>query len=408
MLKKNMEATEAFLYFILLKEAWPAAAKNFIPQINFSESSIYDIYNKYIQKFQPNTLSKKINLMLVQLAENLPELSLDERISLFEEAIHYRSESLPLIYSRYITFMARFGHDDHILLEICNRFKDFSGNAWDKNCEYGWLYYIALLLRNKEEHYASKILKKFIYTYGPYKISSFPHIANFAKKCGIRTHLISDSSFLFDYMQNLNGEKILKKYLLNKRIAVVGSSFLEINQNNGNKIDSNDIIIRVNHTPHPDYYSDFGKKTSIITYGLSSKINFYIPEDSIFAIEIEGIERHPLSKYNIKKFVKLAKLNKIIFPSLKSIYEIMSLSSYTQFSSGIMTIAYFEHITKSLTYENIYGFTHLLNGDYTQYGELPQYHFYAARSDDPRGNTLFHAHSLKREREFLKKILWKG
>lgn len=208
-------------------------------------------------------------------------------------------------------------------------------------------------------------------------------------------------------MQNLNGENILRKCLLNKKIAIVGSSFLEINQNNGYKIDSNDIIIRVNHTPHPDYYSDFGKKTSIIIYGLSNKTNFYIPEDSIFAIEIEGIERHPFSKYSIKKFVKLAKSNKIIFPSLESIYETMSLSPYTQFSSGIMAIAYLAHITKSLTYENIYGFTHLLNDNYTQYGDLPQYHFYAARSDDPRGNTLFHAHSLKREREFLKKILWK-
>ena len=401
--REQAEAIEGLLYFILLRELWPEAAQSFVPRIGFSPDSIADIRNQYICNVQPRALQKRVSAMLVQMAEGLVELPLVDRIALFEEAVRPRAESMSWMYSKYIIFLTRYGHDDELLLQVCSRFENLGQNVWDSDCAWAWVCYLALLLRKGEEKSASKLLALYVAKHGLKKIAAFPRLALFARDLGFRTPDIAASASLMELGRTSAEERVLERYLAGKTVAVVGSSPLELGRGRGEEIDSHDIVVRVNILPQPEYLSDFGQKTSIFVKNLSQTVDFPKLGAADLILGMEGLERHFFSPRAISGFTGIARdnSNSLVFPPLGRLQALLRRSPFTQFSSGVLAATYLKDLVPRLTRANLFGFTHFLDGETRQYGDLNQHHYFCVRPQETLGNSLFQRHSLKREREFL-------
>lgn len=126
------------------------------------------------------------------------------------------------------------------------------------------LIYISCLLDTKQNEFAQIALKDYIRDFGLQHIEELFPVALLADSLGFSNEDIKKASKIYKAFDKYTSEKAFEKYVKDKTIAIVGNSPEIIGKNQGEEIDSRDIVIRMNSFVLKDeYIKDTGKRTDI-------------------------------------------------------------------------------------------------------------------------------------------------
>ena len=151
------------------------------------------------------------------------------------------------------------------------------------------------------------------------------------------------------------------KHLLEKNdvdFCIIGNSPKELGKGNGKKIDSHKLVLRFNDfSTSPDFYKDYGRKTSVWIRGSNDK-NIYTMEEKkkhIRSFDLTVIRAKRDWSNDFRAYMKANKLPLFIFPIN---YEI-ELSRKLKFSpsTGLLALYYIRKNFGRIEESRIYGFS---------------------------------------------------
>ena len=127
------------------------------------------------------------------------------------------------------------------------------------------LIYAQALLETGQTDFAKEALLEYFKLYGTTHLHEFLPLSSFARKIGIHNELTEKAADLFELMEK--NQHFFSNYLKDKTIAIVGNAPTELQTNNGTKIDSHDIVIRMNaFSTEINFKKDYGNKTNIYVH----------------------------------------------------------------------------------------------------------------------------------------------
>lgn len=240
-----------------------------------------------------------------------------------------------------------------------------------------------------------KALKKYYRKYKHDKIYQCLKLSDFACRNGYKNEKLQQSAFIYRQLcQNIE-KQVFETYLKSKtNISIVGNSGRELGKNQGQKIDSSDIIVRFNNYPE-NYEKDYGSKCNVWLRGWGNKgeisdknlenLDFVIFGPNLFA---QTVPEHIIEWLynNIKKYPE-----KISFIKPEDYEEIFTKYKVSYPTNGFISIYY---LSKFIDKSNIkiYGFSFL-----DEDGKEDNTHYY-----DNKCNIV--GHTIDEERKVLRKL----
>ncbi|MCV3376282.1 glycosyltransferase family 29 protein [Campylobacter sp. IFREMER_LSEM_CL2151] len=147
----------------------------------------------------------------------------------------------------------------------------------------------------------------------------------------------------------------LRKYLHQKRIAVVGNSPCELNKNRGEEIDSHDVVIRFNNfSSNLKFHRDYGVKTNIwvVTPALNSIFHKSSLKDFDYVVAPICNRKLPLDQYKV--------LSNWLYAGVK-ITRIQCINYLVEYDIRVMSLGLImiNYILDKIKYNelNFYGFS---------------------------------------------------
>lgn len=166
---------------------------------------------------------------------------------------------------------------------------------------------------------------------------------------------------------------VIQKYCFNKDIAIIGNSSNLLNKKCGNHIDKYDVVVRINYGPLfiDKYYEFIGKKTDIISYGMTQLhtalqiSNLRKPKFNLFPIRLD---------HNEIDYKKYNGFSNPVFSSREHYLELKSNFGNFKPSTGAATINYF---LKNIDFKSLhlYGFDFFENESKTTRNPLGSYYY---------------------------------
>jgi hypothetical protein len=188
------------------------------------------------------------------------------------------------------------------------------------------------------------------------EISEWLPVAHLAYINGIQSEDIELSAELFIRIKenSKNIKNNLLDYCKDKTVAIICNGPQEQGTGNGVKIDSHDIVVRLNsYKINEEYVNDYGRKVSIEAIctpqsRVSPNVDFCILSMGLYFERMEGKEMRESIKNN--PHIKVMAFDMSEFTELQNKYNIHRPST------GLRTIYYFKKILNiDLSHSNIYG-----------------------------------------------------
>lgn len=127
-----------------------------------------------------------------------------------------------------------------------------------------YLMYLQVLLERGEEKRCEIGLKYYVSKFGLTEIESFLPLSSFAVRHQIQNDKIKKAAFIFDTMEDNRKHNRFVDWLKGKSLAIVGNSPNIVGSGLGQKIDSRDVVMRINSFAlTPELAKDIGTKVNV-------------------------------------------------------------------------------------------------------------------------------------------------
>lgn len=136
--------------------------------------------------------------------------------------------------------------------------------CWKKSNNKLWLIYLAMLIENdKNESDIENIAKKYLYFYKLKEVDKFISVSYWFHKHNFTNPKIEISAKIYEKILKSKQDAAFYNLIKDKKIAIVGNGPCELGKNQGEEIDSHDVVIRFNEFHTKGYEKDYGTKCDV-------------------------------------------------------------------------------------------------------------------------------------------------
>ena len=384
----------------------------------FIESYDEDIYHVIkILKFVKITL-KPNRLRLLKIENTLYNI---------EKNIYTNMDNIKKILigstSKYDLFKYLFiGRYDLLFLEVRNLYMSkgvtediinifymsiYDDNIWDHISSDYWLLSILCFYKMDKIEIVEYILFKYINRYGTLSIHRFLLVSKIANKFMIKNEKIDMSVFIYNSLKENEKKELLKNLIRGKKLAIVGNAPSEIGTGNGKKIDSYDIVVRINNYVIDGYENDYGTKTDIWIRGFGGldMKDYSLNNNYLLTCMTGQYEDIPIwleESFNIIYRDLKKDQNSFCFLPQKYHKEIINEFGYEYPSTGLIIIYTLykmkKELNETLSIDDIFGFSFKNDND----NNIMEHYFKDRSTSEDAIHTI--GHRLNDQNIFLKNL----
>ena len=325
--------------------------------------------------------------------------------------------------SKYDLFKYLFiGRYDLLFLEVRNLYMSkgvtediinifymsiYDDNIWDHISSDYWLLSILCFYKMDKIEIVEYILFKYINRYGTLSIHRFLLVSKIANKFMIKNEKIDMSVFIYNSLKENEKKELLKNLIRGKKLAIVGNAPSEIGTGNGKKIDSYDIVVRINNYVIDGYENDYGTKTDIWIRGFGGldMKDYSLNNNYLLTCMTGQYEDIPIwleESFNIIYRDLKKDQNSFCFLPQKYHKEIINEFGYEYPSTGLIIIYTLykmkKELNETLSIDDIFGFSFKNDND----NNIMEHYFKDRSTSEDAIHTI--GHRLNDQNIFLKNL----